>query len=76
MLLFVRRWSYFLPCVYLMASIPVFEHIYKVARVVVDEEFHLPQGKHYCTGNFQVVGKLAAVEIKEKFNIQNTTRIF
>lgn len=54
MLLFVRRWSYFLPCVYLMASIPIFEHIYKVARVVVDEEFHLPQGKHYCTGNFKV----------------------
>lgn len=43
--------------VYCAISVPVFNKIYNTSSMVIDEEFHLRQGKHYCVGNFSVVSE-------------------
>lgn len=39
---------------YSLVSIVLFNLIYRTSKTVVDEEFHLPQGEHYCHGRFEV----------------------
>lgn len=41
--------------VYVFISIPIFFLVYKSSNLVVDEEFHVRQGQHYCNGKFHVV---------------------
>lgn len=40
---------------YIFISIPLFLLVFKSSNLVVDEEFHLRQGRHYCEGNFHIV---------------------
>lgn len=40
--------------VYLLISVPIFLLVFESSDLVVDEEFHLRQGKHYCHGNFHI----------------------
>ncbi|XP_065091253.1 putative Dol-P-Glc:Glc(2)Man(9)GlcNAc(2)-PP-Dol alpha-1,2-glucosyltransferase [Ochlerotatus camptorhynchus] len=40
--------------VYSIVSLVLFHLIYRTSKVVVDEEFHLRQGEHYCHGRFEV----------------------
>uniref|UniRef100_A0A182KBH1 Dol-P-Glc:Glc(2)Man(9)GlcNAc(2)-PP-Dol alpha-1,2-glucosyltransferase n=1 Tax=Anopheles christyi TaxID=43041 RepID=A0A182KBH1_9DIPT len=39
---------------YSIVSLAVFNKVYETSRQVIDEEFHLRQGDHYCHGRFQV----------------------
>ncbi|XP_058059029.1 putative Dol-P-Glc:Glc(2)Man(9)GlcNAc(2)-PP-Dol alpha-1,2-glucosyltransferase [Anopheles bellator] len=41
-------------CVYSVISFLVFNKVYETTQLVIDEEFHLRQGVHYCQGRFQV----------------------
>lgn len=36
-------------------SMQIFNRVYKTSKQVIDEEFHLRQGLHYCRGNFTIV---------------------
>lgn len=36
-------------------SMQIFNRVYKASKQVIDEEFHLRQGLHYCRGNFTIV---------------------
>ncbi|XP_055856815.1 putative Dol-P-Glc:Glc(2)Man(9)GlcNAc(2)-PP-Dol alpha-1,2-glucosyltransferase [Episyrphus balteatus] len=40
------------PLIYLVASIPIFNKLYDTTKSVIDEEFHLRQGLHYCNKRF------------------------
>ncbi|XP_062560968.1 putative Dol-P-Glc:Glc(2)Man(9)GlcNAc(2)-PP-Dol alpha-1,2-glucosyltransferase [Armigeres subalbatus] len=40
--------------VFSTVSLALFNLIYRTSKVVVDEEFHLRQGEHYCHGRFEV----------------------
>ena len=40
---------------YSIVSFAVFNKVYETSQQVIDEEFHLRQGDHYCHGRFQVV---------------------
>ncbi|EAT40471.1 AAEL007809-PA [Aedes aegypti] len=40
--------------VYSAISLILFNLVYRTSKVVVDEEFHLRQGEHYCHGRFDV----------------------
>uniref|UniRef100_A0A182YKF1 Dol-P-Glc:Glc(2)Man(9)GlcNAc(2)-PP-Dol alpha-1,2-glucosyltransferase n=1 Tax=Anopheles stephensi TaxID=30069 RepID=A0A182YKF1_ANOST len=39
---------------YSAISFVVFNKVYETSQLVIDEEFHLRQGDHYCHGRFQV----------------------
>ncbi|KXJ78683.1 hypothetical protein RP20_CCG003726 [Aedes albopictus] len=39
---------------YSAVSFVLFNLIYRTSKVVIDEEFHLRQGEHYCHGRFDV----------------------
>lgn len=41
--------------IYLSISFPLFYLVFNSSQTVVDEEFHLRQGRHYCMGNFHIV---------------------
>lgn len=41
--------------IYLIVSIPLFYVVFNASELVIDEEFHLRQGLHYCNGSFDVV---------------------
>lgn len=41
--------------IYVFISIPIFNLVFESSNLVVDEEFHLRQGQHYCKGHFHVV---------------------
>lgn len=49
--------------IYLIVSIPLFHLVYHASQLVIDEEFHLRQGQHYCNGSFDVVGSAHAIAI-------------
>lgn len=36
-------------------SMQIFNRVYRTSKQVIDEEFHLRQGLHYCRGNFTIV---------------------
>lgn len=49
-------WSFYVILViYITVSIPLFIQVYKASELVIDEEFHLRQGRYYCEGNFSIV---------------------
>uniref|UniRef100_A0AAG5CW63 Dol-P-Glc:Glc(2)Man(9)GlcNAc(2)-PP-Dol alpha-1,2-glucosyltransferase n=1 Tax=Anopheles atroparvus TaxID=41427 RepID=A0AAG5CW63_ANOAO len=39
---------------YSLVSWLLFNRVYETTKLVIDEEFHLRQGNHYCEGRFQV----------------------
>lgn len=41
--------------VYVAISSQLFPLVYEASKEVIDEQFHLRQGIHYCNGNFDVV---------------------
>lgn len=45
----------FLISSYALVSFLVFNKVYKTTKTVIDEEFHLRQGIHYCHGNLRIV---------------------
>ena len=45
---------------YSIASLYLFYNVNETSEQVIDEEFHLRQGKHYCNGEFDVVSTIAA----------------
>lgn len=47
--------TYAIVGIYLIVSIPIFIVVYNASDNVIDEEFHLRQGKHYCNGSFEIV---------------------
>lgn len=47
--------KYFTIGIYSLVSIPIFYLVYYASESVIDEEFHLRQGQHYCNGSFDVV---------------------
>ncbi|XP_053951937.1 putative Dol-P-Glc:Glc(2)Man(9)GlcNAc(2)-PP-Dol alpha-1,2-glucosyltransferase [Anastrepha ludens] len=47
-------WPVFLPILYLAFSLPLFLRVYATAPTVIDEEFHLRQGLHFCNKRFDV----------------------
>lgn len=49
---------YIILIIYVSISIPLFLLVFNASKLVVDEEFHLKQGQHYCMGNFHVVSFL------------------
>lgn len=47
-----KIFTFILPFIYLIASVPIFNKIYATTQSVIDEEFHLRQGLHYCHQRF------------------------
>ncbi|XP_004520390.1 putative Dol-P-Glc:Glc(2)Man(9)GlcNAc(2)-PP-Dol alpha-1,2-glucosyltransferase [Ceratitis capitata] len=47
-------WPVFLPILFLACSLPIFLRVYAAAPIVIDEEFHLRQGLHFCHKRFDV----------------------
>lgn len=41
--------------IYFVTSIQLFFRVYNASQLVIDEEFHLKQGRSYCLGRFDVV---------------------
>lgn len=41
--------------VYISFSAVLFLKVFDTSNLVIDEEFHLRQGLHYCNGDFKVV---------------------
>lgn len=50
--------TYVIVGIYLIVSIPIFFIVFNASQNVIDEEFHLRQGKHYCNGSFEIVSTL------------------
>lgn len=48
-------YQYSIMIFYFAISLPIFNQVYETSKQVIDEEFHLRQGLHYCDGNFTVV---------------------
>ncbi|ETN67485.1 alpha-1,2 glucosyltransferase ALG10 [Anopheles darlingi] len=44
---------FLLLCAFALVSLLVFHKVYETSQLVIDEEFHLRQGDHYCRGRFQ-----------------------
>lgn len=44
--------------VYLLISLQLFYKVFQASQIVIDEEFHLKQGRYYCLGYFDVVNNL------------------
>lgn len=40
---------------YVAISIPLFLQVHNASELVIDEEFHLRQGRYYCEGNLSIV---------------------
>ncbi|XP_036338948.1 putative Dol-P-Glc:Glc(2)Man(9)GlcNAc(2)-PP-Dol alpha-1,2-glucosyltransferase [Rhagoletis pomonella] len=47
-------WPVLLPILFLAYSLPLFLRVYATAPNVIDEEFHLRQGLHFCNKRFDV----------------------
>ncbi|XP_055305543.1 putative Dol-P-Glc:Glc(2)Man(9)GlcNAc(2)-PP-Dol alpha-1,2-glucosyltransferase [Sitodiplosis mosellana] len=45
---------YIILVVYIAISFPIFYIVFNASQLVIDEEFHLRQGRHYCLGNFHI----------------------
>lgn len=45
----------FLFILYVGISFPIFNKVHQTSKLVIDEEFHLRQGEHYCKGEFEIV---------------------
>lgn len=43
--------------IYTIVSIAIFYVVYEASKLVIDEEFHLRQGREYCNGNFHIVSR-------------------
>lgn len=43
--------------IYSVLSFLVFNKVYATSKLVIDEEFHLRQGLHFCNGRFDIVSK-------------------
>lgn len=41
--------------IYSIVSTAVFYLVYNASQLVIDEEFHLRQGREYCDFNFHIV---------------------
>uniref|UniRef100_A0A7G3AAW1 Dol-P-Glc:Glc(2)Man(9)GlcNAc(2)-PP-Dol alpha-1,2-glucosyltransferase n=1 Tax=Lutzomyia longipalpis TaxID=7200 RepID=A0A7G3AAW1_LUTLO len=50
----ISLWLFGAIGIYFLASLWLFNRVYSTTKLVVDEEFHLRQGLHYCHGNFSV----------------------
>lgn len=50
-------WYVVLPLLFLAYSVPLFLRVYATTEMVIDEEFHLRQGLHFCNKRFDVVSK-------------------
>lgn len=69
--LFIWFWSiimsylkYVTILLYFSIAFYIFLNVYETSQLVIDEEFHLRQGLHYCNGNFTIVSTFK--EAKEK----------
>lgn len=51
-------YKFFTIGLYVLVSVPLFHKVYNASQLVIDEEFHLRQGAHYCNGSFEVVSYL------------------
>lgn len=61
--------------IYVSISVPLFFLVFNASELVVDEEFHLRQGRQYCMGNFEIV----SISITVKNNLldnSNNIRYF
>uniref|UniRef100_A0A1A9WE02 Dol-P-Glc:Glc(2)Man(9)GlcNAc(2)-PP-Dol alpha-1,2-glucosyltransferase n=1 Tax=Glossina brevipalpis TaxID=37001 RepID=A0A1A9WE02_9MUSC len=47
-------WSLILSLLFLIYSLPLFVRVYATTQMVIDEEFHLKQGLHFCNKRFDV----------------------
>ncbi|XP_065359549.1 putative Dol-P-Glc:Glc(2)Man(9)GlcNAc(2)-PP-Dol alpha-1,2-glucosyltransferase [Calliphora vicina] len=47
-------WPILLPLLFLAYSLPLFLRVYATTQMVIDEEFHLRQGLHFCNKRFEV----------------------
>uniref|UniRef100_A0A1A9UXY2 Dol-P-Glc:Glc(2)Man(9)GlcNAc(2)-PP-Dol alpha-1,2-glucosyltransferase n=1 Tax=Glossina austeni TaxID=7395 RepID=A0A1A9UXY2_GLOAU len=47
-------WSLTLCLLFLIYSLPLFVRVYATTQMVIDEEFHLKQGLHFCNKRFDV----------------------
>ncbi|KAI9587063.1 putative Dol-P-Glc:Glc(2)Man(9)GlcNAc(2)-PP-Dol alpha-1,2-glucosyltransferase [Glossina fuscipes] len=47
-------WSLTLCLLFLIYSLPLFVRVYGTTQMVIDEEFHLKQGLHFCNKRFDV----------------------
>lgn len=55
--------------VYILISVPLFYLVFISSQLVVDEEFHLRQGRHYCMGDFHIVSfPLVSMYIRQMMN--------
>lgn len=52
---YVRRPKFALFIVYVSLSVLLFLNVFDSSPLVIDEEFHLRQGLHYCNGDFTIV---------------------
>lgn len=50
-------WPILLPLMFLAYSLPLFLRVYATTHMVIDEEFHLRQGLHFCNKRFEIVSK-------------------
>ena len=50
-------WPILLPLLFLAYSLPLFLRVFATTQMVIDEEFHLRQGLHFCNKRFEVVSK-------------------
>lgn len=41
--------------IYFITSIQLFYRVFSASEIVIDEEFHLKQGRSYCLGHFDEV---------------------
>ncbi|XP_037934963.1 putative Dol-P-Glc:Glc(2)Man(9)GlcNAc(2)-PP-Dol alpha-1,2-glucosyltransferase [Teleopsis dalmanni] len=47
-------WLLLLPILYVAYSLPLFLRVYATTHSVIDEEFHLRQGLHFCNKRFDI----------------------
>lgn len=43
-----------LSILFFICSIPIFQKIYETSKMIIDEEFHIRQGKYYCMGKYNI----------------------
>lgn len=65
---------YIIVVIYIMLSLPLFYLVFTASELIVDEEFHLRQGRHYCMGDFHIVSQsidsIVLLEYKNIFIFQ------
>lgn len=47
--------------VYSIVTFLLFHLVYNTSKQVIDEEFHLRQGEHYCRGRFHIVSVASVI---------------